>query len=136
MGSIDARGLEGLNSVRAFDRHLLLASPAIVEPRDGAFLGGEYAIFRWMQVEGSSRYHFQLARDPQFTDMPIERMDISSNQLQVGLGLAFVRVVAQKHGGTIEVRSDAGHSATFSLVIPQIFGAGDGNRTHGSSLGS
>lgn len=83
MGSIDARGLEGLNSVRAFDRHLLLASPVIVEPHDGAFLSGKYAIFRWMQVEGSSRYHFQLARDPQFTDMPIERMDISSNQLQV-----------------------------------------------------
>lgn len=54
----------------------------------------------------------------------------------VGLGLAFVRVVAQKHGGTIKVRSDAGNSATFSLAIPQNFGAGDGNRTHGSSLGS
>jgi signal transduction histidine kinase len=38
----------------------------------------------------------------------------------VGLGLAFVRVVAHKHGGSVHVESDAGHGATFSLVIPAI----------------
>jgi len=36
----------------------------------------------------------------------------------VGLGLAFVRLVAQKHGGRVEVRSDAGCGSTFSLCVP------------------
>ncbi len=36
----------------------------------------------------------------------------------VGLGLALVRLVAQKHAGRAEVRSDAGCGSTFSLFIP------------------
>lgn len=36
----------------------------------------------------------------------------------VGLGLAFVQVVIQRHGGTLEVDSDAGQGAEFRLVVP------------------
>ncbi|MBR8210641.1 MULTISPECIES: PAS domain-containing sensor histidine kinase [Burkholderia] len=36
----------------------------------------------------------------------------------VGLGLAFVKTVAQRHGGTIELRSRAGKGCTFILTLP------------------
>jgi CHASE2 domain-containing sensor protein/signal transduction histidine kinase len=36
----------------------------------------------------------------------------------VGLGLAFVRVVAHKHGGTVAVHSDAGRGAEFRFTVP------------------
>lgn len=36
----------------------------------------------------------------------------------VGLGLAFVRAVARKHGGAVHVASDAGQGATFRLEVP------------------
>ncbi len=81
--SIDTQGLEGLNSVREFDRHLLLAAPVIVEPHGGEFLSGEHASFHWMPVNGASFYHFQLARDPQFTNIPIDHSDLTSNQIQL-----------------------------------------------------
>ncbi|MDH3450920.1 MAG: HAMP domain-containing histidine kinase, partial [Gammaproteobacteria bacterium] len=35
-----------------------------------------------------------------------------------GLGLAFVKVVANRHGGSIEVQSDVGAGSTFCLQLP------------------
>jgi signal transduction histidine kinase len=35
-----------------------------------------------------------------------------------GLGLAFVRVVSEKHGGRVWIESDGAHGATFCLSIP------------------
>lgn len=36
-----------------------------------------------------------------------------------GLGLAIVKAIAQAHGGTVELVSDLGLGATFTLVLPQ-----------------
>lgn len=37
-----------------------------------------------------------------------------------GLGLYFVNIVADKHGGRIQVKSDIGSGATFSLSLPVV----------------
>jgi signal transduction histidine kinase len=36
-----------------------------------------------------------------------------------GLGLAFVREIAELHRGTVSVRSDAGRGSTFTLRLPR-----------------
>jgi signal transduction histidine kinase len=36
----------------------------------------------------------------------------------LGLGLSFAQWAAQAHGGRMELRSSAGHGATFTIVLP------------------
>lgn len=43
-----------------------------------------------------------------------------------GLGLAIVRLIAEAHGGRVEVRSRVGHGSTFTIVIPAV-GPGEGD---------
>jgi signal transduction histidine kinase len=42
----------------------------------------------------------------------------------VGIGLALVRLIAEGHGGTVRLESQAGRGSTFTLVLPV---AGEGN---------
>jgi signal transduction histidine kinase len=42
----------------------------------------------------------------------------SSSRRGVGLGLAFVRAIADAHGGTVSMSHTAGGGSTFSLWLP------------------
>ena len=50
-----------------------------------------------------------------------------------GLGLAFVSAVAGKHGGRVNVHSEAGVGSTFTLVLPRAFESGAGQAGAGSA---
>jgi signal transduction histidine kinase len=42
----------------------------------------------------------------------------TQEQSGFGLGLAFVKEVAQRHGGEVRVKSEVGKGSTFTLQIP------------------
>ncbi len=46
------------------------------------------------------------------------RGDRSRSTRGVGLGLSFVRAIAEAHGGSAQVRSDPGHGARFIIRLP------------------
>jgi signal transduction histidine kinase len=46
------------------------------------------------------------------------RIDGRGRRDSLGLGLAIVKGIAEAHGGSIAVRSDPGHGATFELRLP------------------
>ncbi|MEX8191962.1 CHASE2 domain-containing protein [Comamonas guangdongensis] len=50
---------------------------------------------------------------------PFERLQQHQRQDGVGLGLAFVRTVAQRHGGSLQIRSELGRGSLFILLIPK-----------------
>ena len=50
---------------------------------------------------------------------PFERLEQHQRQDGVGLGLAFVRTVAQRHGGSLQIRSEPGRGSLFTLLIPK-----------------
>lgn len=37
----------------------------------------------------------------------------------VGLGLTYVRLLAESHGGTVKVTSREGKGSTFTIILPQ-----------------
>jgi len=39
-----------------------------------------------------------------------------------GLGMAFVKTVLEKHGGSIAVKSEPGRGSTFTLILPPVSG--------------
>ncbi|MEG0052612.1 MAG: CHASE2 domain-containing protein [Comamonas sp.] len=50
---------------------------------------------------------------------PFERLEQHQRMSGVGLGLAFVRTVATRHNGQLQIVSTPGEGSTFTLLIPK-----------------
>ena len=57
--------------------------------------------------------------DPFFTTKPV------GEGTGLGLSLAY-KIVTDRHGGVIGVRSEVGAGTTFTITLPQLDAAGDG----------
>jgi len=70
----------------------------------------------WIQDQGRGIASDDLQRIFE----PFQRVTTSSDEEQrgTGLGLPFVRVVAEKHGGTVTVNSQPGEGSLFCFKIP------------------
>jgi signal transduction histidine kinase len=64
---------------------------------------------------GSGMDEESLARLSQ----PFERLQQHQRMDGVGLGLAFTRTVAQRHGGSLQISSQLGQGSSFTLLIPK-----------------
>lgn len=64
------------------------------------------------------------------------RAEGSQRKKGVGLGLAISKGIAEAHGGRIEVTSQPGQGARFTIVLPAIEGAALRAAPHGSSPGA
>ncbi|MGI4849924.1 MAG: hybrid sensor histidine kinase/response regulator [Janthinobacterium lividum] len=58
------------------------------------------------------------AADQQRIFAPFERVDHRDTRDGLGLGLYIARQLAESHGGSLEVESEAGKGATFRLTLP------------------
>jgi PAS domain S-box-containing protein len=50
---------------------------------------------------------------------PFQRLHSRAHYAGTGIGLAIVRAVVQRHGGTVTASATAGSGATFTVVLPQ-----------------
>ncbi len=46
------------------------------------------------------------------------RGDRSRTERGLGLGLSLVKAIVEAHGGSVEVASEPGHGATFTVSLP------------------
>jgi hypothetical protein len=70
--AVDGLGLEGHDAARPFTQHQLPAAPSAIEPSTGADVVAD-ARFVWSAVGESADYRLQIARDPDFSQVVLER---------------------------------------------------------------
>jgi hypothetical protein len=74
--AIDARGLEGIDSVRAFRLKARPEPPFASAPADRSKVRGERVQFRWAAAAQAERYALQIAADPGFASIVHEAAEL------------------------------------------------------------
>ena len=116
------------------DERLVLGDPvligrALVNLIDNALKygpdGGEVVCTLDTVEVGDRRFHLCVVQDqgPGFPPDQAEQLFEAFHQTAeakpgVGLGLAFVRIVAERHGGWVKAESPPGDGARFTLALP------------------
>ena len=90
-----------------------ISSKNITHPGNSKLQAGDYlSITIRDHGHGISKPDIANIFDPYFTTKAM-----GSNK-GTGLGLAIVHSIISKHGGSIEVQSEKGHGATFTILLP------------------
>ncbi|GAA4335188.1 FecR domain-containing protein [Pigmentiphaga soli] len=93
--AIDANGIEGRPSIRAFRLKARPEPPVTLAPQDGGEVSGGTVTLRWTTGAGAGGYDVQLARDPRFADLLLDRHDAGDGSLetpQLPSGVYYWRV--------------------------------------------
>ena len=84
---IDEQGLEGKNALYSFTINARPEAPILQEPKPDEGLIEETPPFVWARQEGIEKYHFQLARDKDFSDLVIDLPELVDAHVDQGYKL-------------------------------------------------
>ena len=70
---VDSHSLEGLEAQRSFEIDARPVPPFLIAPVHDGIVRARRPSFEWSQVQGGAAYHFQVATDPSFTALLIDR---------------------------------------------------------------
>jgi len=128
------------------DERLVMGDPvligrALVNLIDNALKygpeGGEVTCTLDTVEVGDRRFHLCVVQDqgPGFPPDQSEQLFEAFHQTAearpgIGLGLAFVRIVAERHGGWVKAESPPGEGARFTLALPDAGMADSGSAAH------
>lgn len=85
--AIDEHGLEGNNTEHFFTINAKPEAPFLQEPKPDAGLIEETPVFVWARQNDIPKYHFQLARDKQFTELVVDLPELADAHLNTGYTL-------------------------------------------------
>lgn len=76
--TVDDAGLEGrLSAAEEIKVRVNPLPPLMQSPADGAEFRGKSPAFRWLAVKDATHYHLQIAEDREFSDIVVDRRDIT-----------------------------------------------------------
>lgn len=85
--AIDQHGLEGRNAVRSFTVAAHPIPPVPATLHSGAVINTPDPEFSWTPRDGIRQYHFQLAADPDFTDLLVDEGMLEADQFALSTPL-------------------------------------------------
>ena len=101
---IDAQGIEGFDANRAFVLKARPEPPAYSAPRVNAKQSVGTVDFAWAANIAAPRAHLQVARDPAFGDLLLNRDDVTSPALRLPIDAAGIY-----HWRLASIRADGDH---------------------------
>lgn len=106
--AIDPSDIEGVDATRMLVRHLLPAAPVAIAALGPMLSTGGQGDFAWRAVATAASYHLQVARDPGFSDLALERPQVQTTRLTEALpdGHYFWRVASVDLSGENGAWSD------------------------------
>jgi hypothetical protein len=119
----DDQDIEGLDAVRPFAMRARPEPPAILGPAPGGLVAGPPKL-RWTKNTESTRVRLQVARDPGFTDVLLDRQDLTSPEFAFSAALS----PGEYHWRLASLRADGhagplGDPATFRQIEPSALSA-------------
>ncbi len=115
----DAQSLEGLNAQKQILVRARPEPPVAFTPVPDADVVNGSTSFSWAEYAEAARYHLQIARNEQFTDLLLDKPDVNGNALAMDAAWApgkyFWRLATVLRGGK---HGPFGDAMAFTLIEP------------------